>query len=56
MKKNEKTVSSDLEKEQTIVAPSSIFDVNQNLKYENFKQKPLLDYAFAVSYNVGFVF
>ena len=38
------------------MAPSSIFDVNQYLKYENDKQQPLFDHAFSMRYTVGFVF
>ena len=38
------------------MAPSSIFDVNQYLKYENDKQRPLFDHAFAVRCTVEFVF
>ena len=38
------------------MAPSSIFDVNQYLKYENDKQWPLFDHAFAVRYTIEFVF
>ena len=38
------------------MAPSSIFDVNQYLKYENDRQQPIFDRAFAVRYTVGFVF
>ena len=38
------------------MAPSSIFDVNQYLKYENNKQQPIFDRAFAVRYTVRFVF
>ena len=51
-----KKVSTDLDEEQIVVAPSSIFDVNQYLKYENDKQRPLFDNAFAVRYTVEFVF
>ena len=38
------------------MAPSSIFDVNQYLKYENDKQQPLFDHVFDVRYTVGFFF
>ena len=38
------------------MAPSSNVDVNQYLKYENAKQRPLFDHAFAVRYNIKFVF
>ena len=38
------------------MAPSSMFDVNQYLEYENDKRKPLFDHAFAVRYTVGFIF
>ena len=38
------------------MAPSSNFDVNQYLKYENDMQQPLFDQSFAVRYTVGFVF
>ena len=38
------------------MAPSSIFDVNQYLKYENDKQRPLFDHAFAMRYTVEFIF
>ena len=38
----EKTWSEDIEEEQIVVAPSTVFDVNQYLKYENYKQQPLL--------------
>ena len=56
VKKHEQTVSADLEEEQIVVSPSSIFDVNQYLKYKNDKQQPLFDPAFAVRYTVGFFF
>ena len=56
VEKYEQTVSTDLEEEQTVLAPSSIFDVNQYLKYENDKQGPLFDYAFSVRYTVEFIF
>ena len=56
VKKYEQKVSTDLDKEQIVVAPSSIFDVNQYLKHENDKKRPLFDHAFAVRYNVEFVF
>ena len=54
--KYEETVSADLEEEQIVVVPSSYFDVNQYLKYENDKQRPLFYHAFAVRYTVEFVF
>ena len=38
------------------MVPSSIFDVNQYLKYDNDKQQPLFDHAFSVKYTVGFSF
>ena len=38
VKKYEQKVSTDLDKKQIFVAPSSNFDVNQYLKYENDKQ------------------
>ena len=38
------------------MAPSSIFDVNQYLEYENYKQQPLFYNAFSVRYTVGFFF
>ena len=38
------------------MALSSIFDVNQYLKYENNKQQPLFDHAFTAMYAVGFFF
>ena len=38
------------------MAPSSIFNFNQYLEYENYKQQPLFDYVFAVRYTVGFFF
>ena len=38
------------------MAPSSIFDVNQYLKYENDKQRTLFDYAFDVRYTIEFFF
>ena len=56
MKKYEQTASADLEEEQIVVVTSLIFDVNQYLKYENDKQRPLFDHAFAVRYTVEFVF
>ena len=56
VEKYEQKVSTDLDKEQIVVAPSSNFDVNQYLKYENDKQQPLFDHAFAVRYTVEFVF
>ena len=42
--------------QQFVVAPSLIFDINQYLKYENYKKQPLFDHAFAVRYTVEFVF
>ena len=54
-KKSEQTVSVDLEEKQIFLAPSSIFDVNQWLEYENDKQQSLFDHAFDVSYTVGFI-
>ena len=36
--KYEQTVSAELEEEKIVVAPLSIFDVNQYLQYENDKQ------------------
>ena len=56
VEKYEQKVSTDLEEEQIVVAPSSIFDVNQYLKYEKDKQRPLFDHAFAVRYTIEFVF
>ena len=56
VEKYEQTVSTDLEEEQVVVAPSSIFDVNQYLKYENDKQRALFDYAFDVRYTIEFFF
>ena len=38
------------------MAPSSYFDVNQWLNYENDKQRHLFDHAFSVRYTVEFVF
>ena len=38
VQKYEQKVSTDLDEEQIVVAPSSIFDVNQYLKHENDKQ------------------
>ena len=38
------------------MAPSSIFNVNQYLEYENNKQQPIFDHAFSVMYTVEFVF
>ena len=38
------------------MAPSSIFDVNQYLEYENDKQQPLFNHKFAVKYTFGFFF
>ena len=56
VEKYEQTVSEYLEEEQIVLAPSSIFDVNQYLKYVNDKQRPLFDHAFSVRYTVEFVF
>ena len=56
VKKSEQTVSAELEEEKNVVAPSSIFDVNQYLKYKNDKQQPLFDHAFAMRYTVVFLF
>ena len=56
VKKYEQKVSTDLDKEQIVVAPSSNLDGNQYLKYENDKKRPLFDHAFAVRYTVEFVF
>ena len=56
LRKHEQKVSADLEEEQIVVAPSSIFDVNQYLKYENYKQQPIFNHAFDVSYTVEFLF
>ena len=56
LRKHEQKVSADLEEEQIVVAPSSIFDVNQYLKSENDKQQPLFDHEFAVMFTVGFDF
>ena len=56
VKKYEKKVSTDLDKEQIVVVSSSILDVNQYLKYENDKKRPLFDHAFAVRYTIEFVF
>ena len=36
--------------------PQSIIDVNDNLQYENDKQQPIINHAFARSYTTGFVF
>ena len=55
-KKPEQTVSADLGEEQIVVAESSIFDVNQYIKYENDKEQLFFDCAFAVRYTVGVVF
>ena len=38
------------------MAPSSLFEVSQYLKYENDKQQPIFDHAFSVRYTVGFFF
>ena len=51
-----KTVSADLEEEKIVVAPSSIFDFNQYLKYENNEQQLLFYLAFSVRYTDGFSF
>ena len=56
VEKYEQKVSTDLDEENIVVAPSSIFDVNQYLKHENNKQQLLFDHAFAVRYTVEFVF
>ena len=56
VEKYERKVSTDLDEEQIVVAPSSIFDVNQYLKHENDKKRPLFDHAFAVRYTVEFFF
>ena len=56
LRKHKQTLSAYLEDETIVVAPSSIFDVNQYLKYANNKQQPLFDHAFDVRYNVGFLF
>ena len=53
-KKYGQTVSSDLEKEQIVGSLSSIFDINQYLKYENDMQQPLFDHAFSMRYTIGF--
>ena len=54
-KKHEQTVGAYFEEENIVVELSSIFDINQYLKYENDKQQPLFDHAFSVSYTVGFL-
>ena len=56
VKNTNKTVSADLKEEKIVVATSSIFDVNQYLKYENDKQQTRFDNAFNVRCTVGFVF
>ena len=56
VQKYEQKVSTDLDKEQIVVAPSSIFDVNQYLKHENDKQQPLVDHEFAMRCTIEFVF
>ena len=38
------------------MAPTSIYDINQYLEYENDKQQPLFDHAFSVRYTVIFLF
>ena len=38
------------------MAPSSDFDVNQYLKYENDNQQPIFDQSFTVRYTVAFLF
>ena len=48
VKKSEQKVSADLDEEQIVVAPSSIFDVYQYLEYENDKKQPLFYRAFTV--------
>ena len=42
IKKYEQTITAELEEEQMFEAPSSIFDVNQYLKYENDKKNLFL--------------
>ena len=44
------------EQRKIVVAPSSIFDVNQYFKYEMISNNLVLINAFSVRYTVGFVF